>query len=48
LEEDDIKGPSLDIHRPKFDAGLDIHESKLGLPKIDVDISAPKIGSGLI
>ena len=48
MEEDDIKGPSLDIHRPKFDAGLDNHESKLGLPKVDVDINAPKIGSRLI
>ena len=31
----------------KQDGGLDIHGPKIGLPNVDVDINAPKIGGGL-
>ena len=47
IEGPKIEGPGLDIHGPKFDAGLDIYEPKIDLLNVDVDINAPKIRGGL-
>jgi hypothetical protein len=33
------------IKAPKIDAGLDIQGSKIGLPKVDINV--PKIGEGI-
>ena len=41
-----IRAPSLDFNGPKIGGGLDIHGPKICAPSLDVDINAPKIGSG--